>query len=553
MSIRDLKPALLKRYLEIARLVVRHGGTDWLPEATHLALREQSNDASAADADLAADLEAMGPAFIKLGQLLSTRPDIVPPRYMSALRELRDNVGPFPGEEAQAIFEEEIGVSTRTAFATFDDSPFAAASLSQVHRATLRDGTEVAVKIQRPNLDEGVSRDLDALDALARAVGQFSAEARCLDLPGIVGELRKTLLLELDFNNERANLMRFREVFERYPDIVAPAPVADFSSRRVLTMEYMSGTSITDLSPLIRTEIDGIALADQFFDAYLHQVLVEGLFHADPHPGNLLLTPERKIAVLDFGMVGRFGNRQQRDLTKLLLAIGDADGTRAAAVAEELGAKTDLFDRARFETGIAEVVMQNRNAKIGDLNFGVVVMNICRIATGCGLRLPHELTLLGKTLLNLDEVGKALDPEFDPYRTIRNSASKIIEGRMSNESLPSQVYSAIADTRELTEKLPRQLSTILDNVAGNQVSLTIELAEIGTLTGTIRKLANRITVGIVLAALIVGAALLMRVNTEFTLFGYPGLAILLFLAAAAGGALFAVAVLVDDSRSPDSH
>ncbi|NNC78272.1 MAG: AarF/ABC1/UbiB kinase family protein [Woeseiaceae bacterium] len=554
MSIKDLKPAQLKRYLEIAAVVMRHGGREWLPGDTRAELGGiEHSDSASGDADLARDLEALGPVFIKLGQLLSTRPDIVPGEYVTQLQRLRSGVEPFPASVAREIFEQQIGVPVSRAFAGFDDEPFAAASLSQVHRARLRDGSDVVVKVQRPDLDKALSRDLDALEALASLAARCSEDARCLDLPGVVRQLRASLLRELDFDNERANLKHFRSFFADYPNIVVPAPVDDFSSARVLTMEYLPGTAITDLSPVVNTELDGAGLAREFFDAYLQQVLVEGIFHADPHPGNVLVTPDRRIGILDFGMVGRFGTLQQRSLTKLLLAIGDCDGGGAARVAEELGYATQTFDRNRFEAAISELVIGNKNRKIEDQSFGLIVMEICRIATSFGLRLPHELTLLGKTLLNLDQFAVALDPEFNPYATIRSNAAKIIQGRIDNESLPSRLYASFADTRELAEKLPRKLSKILDTVAQNRISLTIEMAEIRRLTDTLRSLANRISVGIILASLIIGAALLMRVETEFTLFGYPGLAIVLFLAAAAGGLWFALSVIIGDSRSTRSH
>lgn len=550
MSIADLKPAQLKRYFEIARVVARHGGREWLPGDTRNQLGEPGRQEKAdPEADLARDLEALGPVFVKLGQLLSTRPDIVPAAYLEQLQRLCSGAAPFPAGIARSTFEDQLGVSTSKAFASFDDEPFAAASLSQVHRARLHDGLDVVVKIQRPDLDEAIARDLDALAALARFAGQCSEEARCLDLPGVVQQLRESLLQELDFDNERANLEHFREFFADYPNIVVPAPIDDYSSTRVLTMEYVPGTPVTDLSGVVMTEFDGAALAREFFDAYLQQVLVEGFFHADPHPGNLLLTPERRIAVLDFGMVGRFGTSQQRTLTKLLLAIGDCDGERAARVAEELGTATRRFDRGSFEAGIADLVVRNNRGNERRADFGLIVMDICRVATACGLRLPRELTLLGKTLLNLDQFAVALNPDFDPYETIRDNAAKIIRGRIDSESLPGRLYATMADTRDLAEKLPRKLGKILDTIAENRVSLTVELAEIRRLTDTIRTLANRISVGIILAALIVGAALLMRIDTEFTLFGYPGLAIVLFLAAAAGALWFAVSVIVDDARS----
>lgn len=544
------EPRILKRYVEIAGLLLRHGGKDWLnPDArSELAGHGASADQQAGS-DLADDLERMGPTFVKIGQLLSTRPDLVPPRHIESLKRLRNNVEPFDRETAARIIREELGVRPSKAFAEFEAEPFAAASLSQVHRARLRDGRQVAIKVQRPDIRQCMVDDLDALQAIAEFLERHSEQARCMELAGVVEQFRRTLMLELDFNTERANLHQFAEILRDYPRLVLPEPIDDFCSARVLTMTFIEGTSLTDLSPVVRTEIDGPEIARQFFDAYLEQVLVVGSFHADPHSGNLLLTPDRRLAILDLGMVGRFPANEQRELLKLLLSIAEAHGSRASAIAVDLGKPTPNFEPERFEQLISELVARHANSHLSDLNVGGILMQICRIATECGLRLPPELALLGKTLLNLDEVGRTLDPHFDPHAAIRENAAEIMRERSESESLPGQIYTALLETREFAEKLPRQLTRILDHAAANELSFRVDAFDQVALIRSIRKIANRITAGLVLAALIIGAALLMRVETEFTLFGYPGIAMVLFLTAAAGGFWLALDVLLDKEPS----
>lgn len=541
------EPRLLKRYVEIAGLLLRHGGKEWLsPDArTELAGQGALADSDDDGSDLADDLEKMGPTFVKIGQLLSTRPDIVPPRHIESLRRLRNDVEPFDSDTAVQIIRDELGVNPGKAFAEFSPEPFAAASLAQVHRARLRDGRDVVIKVQRPDIRERMVDDLDALQAIASFLERHSEAARCMELAGVVEHLRRTLLLELDFNTERANLHQFAKIFADYPRLTLPEPIDDFCSGRVLTMTYIEGTSLTDLSPVVRTEIDGDEIARQFFEAYLRQVLVVGSFHADPHSGNLLLTPDRRLAILDLGMVGRFPATEQRELLKLLLAIAEADGSRASAIAIELGRPTPRFEPERFEQLITELVLRHADARISDLNVGGILIQICRVATECGLRLPPELALLGKTLLNLDEVGKTLDPDFDPHAAIRENADDIMRDRTEHESLPGQVYTALLETREFAEKLPRQLTRILDNAAANELRFRVDAFDQVAMIRSIRKIANRITAGLVLAALIIGAALMMRVQTDFTLFGYPGIAMVLFLAAATGAFWLALSVLLD--------
>lgn len=548
------EPRILKRYVEIARLLMRHGGSDWLSPDARSELEGQGAlsdpDQGDADSDLAADLERMGPTFVKIGQLLSTRPDLVPPRHIASLKRLRNKVEPFDAETAAGIFREELGVRPSKAFAEFASEPFAAASLSQVHRATLRDGREVAVKIQRPEIRERMIDDLDALQAIAEFLEKHSEAARCMELAGVVDQFRRTLMSELDFNSERANLHQFARIFADYPRLTLPEAIDDFCSTRVLTMTYIEGSSLSDLNPVVRTEIDGPAIAQEFFKAYLEQVLVFGAFHADPHPGNLLLTRDRRLAILDLGMVGRFPATEQRELLKLLLAIAEADGSRVSAIAVDLGTPTPNFDAEPFERAITDLVTRHADARLSDLNIGGILIQICRIATESGLRLPPELALLGKTLLNLDEVGSTLDPDFDPHAAIRENAAEIMRERTESESLPGQMYTALLETREFAEKLPRQLTRILDRVAENELSFRVDAFDQVAMITSIRKIANRITAGLVLAAMIIGAALMMRVETEFTLFGYPGIAMVLFLAAAAGGFWLAFNVLLDREPRP---
>lgn len=548
-----VEPRLLKRYLEIARLIVRHGGSDWLSPDASRELRSQgvAVDESAGDSALADDLEAMGPTFVKLGQLLSTRPDLVPARYIDGLARLRNDVEPFASEDAVRIVREELGAKPTSLFAHFEEEPFAAASLSQVHRARMRDGRDVVVKIQRPEIRERMTDDLDALARIAELLESHSETARCMGLTEVVEQFRRTLMLELDFRHERANLDYIAGLTDAYSHLTSPEAVGDFCAERVLTMSRIEGTALHCLSPLALTEIDGPTLARELFDAYLEQVLVNGCFHADPHSGNLLLTPGGRIGIIDLGMVGRLAPSARRELLKLLLAIAEGDGSRACRVSVRLGTPTPKFNPARYEQQIAELVARHTGARLGELNVGGILIQICRVATDCRLRLPPELALLGKTLLNLDEIGTTLDPQFDPHAAVRENAARLMHRRAGHESLPGKVYSTLLDTQELAEKLPRQLSRLLDHAADNDLRFRVDAFDQPALIGSLRKIANRVTAGLVLAALIVGAALMMRVETDFTVLGYPGIAMLLFLAAAAGGSWLALQVLRD--REPPAR
>ena len=299
------------RYREIAALLYKYSSADLVKD---LDLRtmglDSRTDSQASGEDdksqqLADDLERMGPVFVKLGQLLSTRADMLPPSYLDALSRLQDDVEPFSFNDVEQTVQEELGGRMSKLFADFDSQPIAAASLGQVHAATLRDGRAVAVKIQRPFIRAKVVEDLDALSEIAELLDQHSAAARKYDLITIVEELRRSLLRELDYQQEANNLSLIRESLRQFRMIVIPEPVTDYTTGKVLTMTYIAGKKLTAISKVRWTEVDGFALADELFRAYLKQLLVDGFFHADPHPGNVYLTDDGKVGLLDMGMVSR--------------------------------------------------------------------------------------------------------------------------------------------------------------------------------------------------------------------------------------------------------
>ena len=541
----------LKRYKDIALLLIKYGHGDLihsdeiiddpLPHAPPPGEFPKANE-------LANDFEKLGPTFIKLGQLISTRADMVPAPYREALSRLQDKVQTFPFDEVEAIVEVEIGAKISRAFKEFDSTPLAAASLGQVHHAVLRSGKEVIVKVQRPHIREVVFEDLEAMAEIASLLDDKTDFGRRLELSKIVEELRKSLMRELDYRLEAANLKLMREKLAEFENILIPASIDDYSTGRVLTMEYVSGFKITRLNPATRLDVDGAALAEELFRAYLHQILVMGVFHADPHPGNVFLTDDHQIALLDLGMVARVGPSTQNSLMRLLLAVSEGQSDRAAEIAQKMGTEKEDFDEGRFRREIADLVSQQQSASINDMQVGKMVMDINRIAGESGLSVPSELTMLGKTLLNLDLVGRTLCPDFDPNESIRRNSVKLMQERTLKSLSPGNIYNTLLEVREFVEKLPRRLNELLDLVAGNKLKVKVDTIDETVLLRGLEKVANRIALGLILAALIMGASMLMRVETTFRIFGYPGLAMILFLIASAGGIALAIEILWNDRR-----
>jgi ubiquinone biosynthesis protein len=538
----------LSRFKDLAWFLAKYARADFLTHAGIEPIGDNQRSRTPEAEALARDLEALGPTFIKLGQILSTRGDLLPPAYTDALARLQDDVEPFPYEDVERIVQEELGIRVSKAFVDFEVVPIAAASLGQVHRARLRGGRQVAVKVQRPGIRDRVLQDLDALDELARLVDRFTRTTRNLDAQRLLVEFRKTLMAELDYREEARNLTVLAAQLRDFDRLIVPLPIADYSTARVLTMEYVEGTKITGVSPVERTEVDGAALADDLFRAYLQQVLIDGVFHADPHPGNVLLTADHRIALLDLGMVGRLSASMQEQLFKLMLAIADGRGDDAATLAIALGEKRDDFDEPAMRRSVVEMVSRYRQSPIGELNVGRVMLEMARSGGRNGLKLSPDLALLGKTFLHLDEIGRVLDAEFDVNASVRRHATMLMQRRMWKSATPSNLFAAALEVRDFAERLPGRVNRILDALACNDLRLKIEVIDHGSIIDGFQKVANRIALGLVLAALIVGAAMLMRVPTTFTILGYPGVAMLLFLAAAAGGFWMAWTILAGDVR-----
>jgi predicted unusual protein kinase regulating ubiquinone biosynthesis (AarF/ABC1/UbiB family) len=499
-----------KRYRQIASLLIRHGRGDLVRSAGIDGILDdeqvEHGDPVAA-ARLADELEAMGPTFVKLGQLLSSRVDLLTPAYTDALSRLQDKVEPFGFEEVEQIVSEELGVRLSRVFDVFENRPLAAASLGQVHRATLRDGRQVVVKVQRPGIRRQVLDDMEVLADLAEVLDSHSDLGR-YGLTDLLDEFRKSLLDELDYRREADNLVTIGKILADHDDIVVPSPYPDFSTGRVLTMEYVDGKKITDLGPLGHLELDGAPLADELFAAYLEQVLVHGVFHADPHPGNVLITSEGKVALLDIGMVARLAPAYRDRLVKLFLALADSRPDEVTRIARTLGEELDDFDPVMLERAVTDIVGRSADAALSDLDVGAMVLQLTRRAGEAGLKMDPELVMLGKTLLNLDQVSTTLDPTFEPREALRRHTTALM--RSSMRTSPAAMLATALEAKEFAEALPGRVNRAFDAIGAGNFELRIKAFDEDEFLRGLHKLANVIAGGLILAAMILASAFLAR-------------------------------------------
>lgn len=475
------------------------------------------------------DLEALGVTFVKLGQLLSTRPDMIRPDYLAALERMQEKVAPVPVQDIQQVVEAELGAPIGKLFSSFDPQPLGCASIAQVHRAVLRDGREVAVKVQKPEVAAQLHSDLRVLRSFAAAADRFTRVGRRVRLSDWLAEFARTLQMELDYETEAGNLQRFGNHLAPYPALWVPQPLLDLSSKRVLTLELVQGVRVDAIPEVRRTEQSMDPLAAALVRGYLDQIFVHGEIHADPHPGNLRVTSDNRLAIFDLGMVAHVPPRLRERLLKLLLAAVDGRGEEVADDIIAISTRLEDYQEERYlrETG----QMIARYAASRSISEGQVVLEIVRIATDCGLRTPPELSVLGKALLNLENVCHSLAPALDVRAIVERQLQSVLRARLKKTFSRANVASEMMELQQLARLGPRRISEILGLLAENRLQMKVTGLEESRLMENIQKVANRVAAGLISSALLLSAAMLMRIESGWTLFGYPVVALVLLLIA----------------------
>ena len=455
-------------------------------------------------------IESLGATFIKFGQVVSTRPDLVPDDVIRELKRLRENVPYFASDVAKDLFEQHVGQSVGTAFRRFDHDPIAGGSIAQVHRAQSHSGVELAVKILRPGIAEDVERDLDLMAELAGLIQRYIPEAEAFDPVGFVNHFTRTIRRELDLSREARTLGQFQRLFRNDATLRVPRVVEELSTRNVLVMEYVDGLRVDDPDKLRQAGIDPAAVAKNGAHIFLKQAFEFGVFHGDPHPGNLRIMPDGSLCLIDYGMIGVLDESLRDMLVDLLQAVVTRDLTNAVRLVRSMSAAAHDIDVPLLRADVRDFIDSYYGSTLRDLDVGHLLGDFIRIVASHGIRCPGDLLLLTRAMVTLEGVGKSLSPTFNFAEVLQPFMESLVKRKYSPQRLASQAFGEATDLFNIVRSLPQTLTSTLEKLSQDRLKIQIEHKRLDRLITEVDRSSNRIVISLILAALIVASALILR-------------------------------------------
>jgi ubiquinone biosynthesis protein len=455
-------------------------------------------------------VEELGPTFIKFGQLLADRPDVVPEGLRAEFRKLQDEAVPMPDEEAIAEIEKSLGHPVSELFREFDTRRLASASVAQTYRATLLDGEAVCVKVRRPGIDKKINLDLSLMRYFAARSARNNPEMEAINVTGLVEEFGKTINKELDFRHEAANVIRFSHCFEGDPDIYVPRVFQEFTTEKILVEEFIEGVKVSEMETLLSSGSDPVELAKKAVRLVFEQVFTHGFFHADPHPGNIFIKDKHVISFIDYGMMGTVRPEHLHFLGKYLLGYIKRDAHELTEALLLLSGKRNFRRFKDLEFQIADMFAHYKYLSIEEMDFGKVMNESIDIIVGYGLRIPPSIYLLVKALITIERVAVTLYPEIDFATEMKPYAVKLLKQQYSPKRLAEEVFESIREYYKLVMELPSDLNEIIHKVKEGRFKTMIELKGFEPLTEQIDHASNRVSIAIVTASLIIGASIISQ-------------------------------------------
>jgi len=487
-------------------------------------------------------LEELGPTFIKLGQFLSVRPDLVPLELTKELKKLQDSVPALPFAEVKKGVEEEFKTSLETNFSFFDTKPFAAASIAQVHLAKLLDRREVAVKIRRPGIKEIINTDLEIMLHLANIIEKHYPESEFYDPVGIVRELSRSIKKELDFTYESRNIKKFAQNFKDDKIIYVPMVIEKLSTEKVLTLEYVKGIKVSDYDKLESAGLNRKIIARNGATLILKQIFDYGFFHGDPHPGNILILENNVICFLDFGIMGRLSEEMKNNFANMIMGIIQKD-TNIIITTIEIICNGDIQDREELREEIDEFIDYYYGISLGEINFGKLLNELIEAVIRHKLKIPSNFFLMEKALITVEGLGKGLDPDFNMVSLLRPFTQKLISKKLSLLQMVEDTLKLIPELSQLLKEMPTETREILQKLKTGKLKVEFEHKGLKPMLSTGDKISNRLSFSIVIAALIIGSSLIVNSKMGPLLWGFPAVGIIGFLAAGVFGLYLIIAIL----------
>jgi ubiquinone biosynthesis protein len=521
----------LPRLREISSVFVRHGLGDLVRRAGVATLLEhagqvlqwgEASEIAHLEPQQRAKLafEQLGPTFVKFGQMLSTREDLLPPTWTTELARLHGDAAPVPFDDLLPQVEQALGRSPFEVFDNLEREPYAAASIAQVHRAKLASGTPVVLKIRRPGIEAKIDADLRILEHLAHLVEREIPEVRRYRPVQVVGQLRGSLERELDLAVEARNTERFARSFADDLDILVPRVYWEWTSSVMNVQEHIEGIRGNDSAAIDKAGLDRKALAARGADAVLKMILVDGFFHADPHPGNVMYLPGNRIALIDFGMVGRLSPARRRQIVDLLAGLARHDEETMLEVLLDWRGD-DFVDEARLATDLGEFAFDYADMQLKDLKIGVLLRRVSAILREHSIVLPVDLTLLFKALISLEGLGRQYDPEFRLIERVKPFLDRAMRERYQPAEAARRAQETLSDFFGLVTSMPRDLARLVKDARHGRMRVDLDLKRLDSFGHRLHSAINRATIGIMTASLVVGSSIVMTVAEGPTLFGVP--------------------------------
>ena len=521
----------IRRYLNIVRVLSTYGFdqalemlglADVVARSRKLFNRKRADIARLTAAErMRLALEELGPTFIKLGQLLSTRPDIVPHAFVMEFEKLQDNVPSFSFEEALAQIAVELGAPVEQFFAEIDPEPLAAASIAQVHRARLITGEDVVIKLRRPGIVAVVESDISALMSLATLAERHISGSELYDPVAVMREFARTIRREMDFSREAHTIEKFRDNFAKTPWMYFPKVYWEQTSKAVLTMESVAGVKISDRNRLFEQGLDGKLIAKRGADSFLEMVLTHGFFHGDLHPGNILIMPDNVICLLDYGIVGRLDEGLKTFLTDILSAIVKRDMDEVISLLLFAGDISDSLDSRSLKRDLTHFMDGYYEMPLKELEVGRMLLEFIEIVTMYSIRIQPDLMLLAKSLVLIEGSGRALDPAFDMAEHLRPFMVKEIRQKFSPRRVSRDINHILVSYLNLARNIPRDLKEIINRVNRNKFKIDLEHRGLDKFTADFDRSINRLSTSMFLAAMIIGSSIIMQTDKGPKIMGFP--------------------------------